>query len=71
MLQLYNKSFVLTGLIDYLLNLADNSTLIQAILVSFISFVIVVFMMPRTISSLISKGKVVKDFHKPELPAHT
>ena len=25
-------------------------------------------MMPRTISSLISKGKVVKDFHKPELP---
>ncbi len=25
-------------------------------------------MMPRTIRSLISKGKIVKDFHKPELP---
>lgn len=51
-----------------MLNPADNSILIQAILVSFISFLLVVVMMPRTIRSLISKGKIVKDFHKPELP---
>ena len=41
---------------------------IQAIVVSFISFLLVVVLMPRTIRSLISKGKIVKDFHKPELP---
>jgi UDP-N-acetylglucosamine--dolichyl-phosphate N-acetylglucosaminephosphotransferase len=51
-----------------LLNLADSHILIQAITVSAISFVLVLYLMPKTINSLISKGKVVKDFHKPETP---
>jgi UDP-GlcNAc:undecaprenyl-phosphate/decaprenyl-phosphate GlcNAc-1-phosphate transferase len=51
-----------------LLNLADSHILIHAITVSAISFVLVLYLMPKTINSLISKGKVVKDFHKPETP---
>lgn len=51
-----------------MLNFADNTTVIQAIIVSLISFGVVAIIMPRAIQSLISKGRVVKDFHKRELP---
>jgi UDP-GlcNAc:undecaprenyl-phosphate/decaprenyl-phosphate GlcNAc-1-phosphate transferase len=44
------------------------STLIYGILVSVISFFVVVLGTPKMISSLISHGEVVQDYHKPDRP---
>jgi UDP-GlcNAc:undecaprenyl-phosphate/decaprenyl-phosphate GlcNAc-1-phosphate transferase len=44
------------------------STLIYGILVSVISFFVIVLGTPRMISSLISRGEVVQDYHKPDRP---
>ena len=44
------------------------STLIYGILVSVISFFVIVLGTPRMISSLISHGEVVQDYHKPDRP---
>jgi UDP-GlcNAc:undecaprenyl-phosphate/decaprenyl-phosphate GlcNAc-1-phosphate transferase len=42
--------------------------IISAIVVSLISFPIILLLMPKTIKSLKSKGKVVEDYHKPSKP---
>jgi UDP-GlcNAc:undecaprenyl-phosphate GlcNAc-1-phosphate transferase len=44
------------------------STLIYEILVSVISFFVIVLVTPKMISSLISHGEVVQDYHKPDRP---
>ena len=44
------------------------STLIYGILVSVISFFVIVLGTPKMISSLISHGEVVQDYHKPDRP---
>jgi UDP-N-acetylmuramyl pentapeptide phosphotransferase/UDP-N-acetylglucosamine-1-phosphate transferase len=44
------------------------STLIYEILVSVISFFVTVLVTPKMISSLISHGEVVQDYHKPDRP---
>lgn len=46
----------------------DTFYLITAIIVSLISFLVIFLLMPMYIRSLKSKGKVVKDFHKPGKP---
>jgi UDP-N-acetylmuramyl pentapeptide phosphotransferase/UDP-N-acetylglucosamine-1-phosphate transferase len=43
--------------------------LIYGIIVSAISFFVVLFTTPKIISSLIAKGEVVEDYHKPDKPA--
>lgn len=42
--------------------------IISAVIVSSISFLIISLLMPKTIKSLKSKGKVVEDYHKPGKP---
>ena len=49
-------------------SLPDTFYLITAIIVSLISFLVIFLLMPMYIRSLKSKGKVVKDFHKPGKP---
>lgn len=44
------------------------SILIYEILVSVISFFVIVLVTPKMISSLISHGEVVQDYHKPDRP---
>jgi len=39
------------------------------IIVSAASFLFIEFIMPKVIKSLIAKGSVVQDYHKPERPA--
>lgn len=43
--------------------------LIYGIIVSAISFLVVLFTTPKIISSLVAKGEVVEDYHKPDKPA--
>jgi UDP-GlcNAc:undecaprenyl-phosphate/decaprenyl-phosphate GlcNAc-1-phosphate transferase len=43
--------------------------LIYGIIVSAISFFVVLFTTPKIISSLVAKGEVVEDYHKPDKPA--
>ncbi len=43
--------------------------LIYGIIVSAISFFVVLFTTPKIISSLVTKGEVVEDYHKPDKPA--
>ena len=45
-----------------------NNMLIYGAIVSSISFFIILFATPKLIKSLVVKGKVVKDYHKPEMP---
>src|SRR5437667_12715006 len=41
---------------------------IYGITVSAISFLVILFATPKIISSLIAKGEVVEDYHKPDKP---
>src|SRR5919202_5630948 len=45
-----------------------NSILIYVAIVASISFFVILFATPKLIRSLVVKGKVVKDYHKPEMP---
>jgi UDP-N-acetylglucosamine--dolichyl-phosphate N-acetylglucosaminephosphotransferase len=45
-----------------------NNILLYGVIVSSISFFVILFATPKLIRLLVVKGKVVKDYHKPEMP---
>ena len=50
------------------LRFEDINFLIVGIIISTVSFFIVLFTTPKIICFLLSRGKVVEDYHKPEKP---